>query len=186
MAQLAEMGVAVPEDFRGQMAMAGEWQTVSETPVWSVKKEEEESKEGILNPQRRKRRGSRDDDEDEEEREVRKKGWGSSIKSYPGFQHEDDELEALLKSGKPGDQSQGANEIEIGCEVAQSSVLTNPADGNQNMPAIKRESSDEQVIKPIIAATEAPDVQNLKKEESNAGPEQVIFKKRKVKHIRQK
>ncbi|KMU87580.1 hypothetical protein CIHG_05973 [Coccidioides immitis H538.4] len=33
MEQLAEMGVAIPEEFRPEMALAGEWKTVSETLV---------------------------------------------------------------------------------------------------------------------------------------------------------
>ena len=43
LAQLAEMGVAVPEDFRREMAMAGDWQTTSERLVYDndfVKKED--------------------------------------------------------------------------------------------------------------------------------------------------
>ncbi|KAJ9647885.1 hypothetical protein H2199_001661 [Coniosporium tulheliwenetii] len=42
-AQLAEMGVAIPEEFRREMAMVGDWQVTAERPVFpGVKKEEED------------------------------------------------------------------------------------------------------------------------------------------------
>ena len=44
MAQLAALGVAVPEDYRREVAMVGDWQAVSQRPIYSdaaaVKKEE--------------------------------------------------------------------------------------------------------------------------------------------------
>lgn len=102
LAQLAEMGVAVPEEFRKEVAMAGEWQTLSETPLDEVtgeriKKEEGEVKPEGLNVGVRKRKFL--EDLAEEEAEVRRNVWGSMTKSYPGpkgGEQDGEDLKTLL------------------------------------------------------------------------------------------
>lgn len=107
LAQLAEMGVAVPEEFRKEVAMAGEWQTLSETPLDEVtgeriKKEEGEGdfKPEGLNVGVRKRKFL--EDLAEEEAEVRRNVWGSTTKSYPGPKggEQEEDLNTLLGKTK--------------------------------------------------------------------------------------
>ena len=43
------MGVAIPEEFRREMAMAGDWQTLSERAIYDDVKEDEHRKDFKLN-----------------------------------------------------------------------------------------------------------------------------------------
>lgn len=114
LAQLAEMGVAVPEEFRGEMAMAGEWKVVSERPVYGFKEEEEangeEKKkkklEGLgIGVRKRKFGDAQEQHADEEGPESEKRGgrkvWGSTIQKYPNhsLDHQED-LDSLLGKTK--------------------------------------------------------------------------------------
>lgn len=100
------MGVAVPEEFRKEVAMAGEWQTLSETPLDEVtgeriKKEEGDVKPEGLNVGVRKRKFL--EDLAEEEAEVRRNIWGSTTKSYPGpkgGEQDEEDLNTLLGKTK--------------------------------------------------------------------------------------
>lgn len=91
MAQLAEMGVAVPNEFRGQMAMAGEWQVLSQRSLDMGQPAEGESS---LSIGVRKRKFEGQEEEEEAGEIVRKKGWGSTTKEYPSDAQKD--LDALL------------------------------------------------------------------------------------------
>ncbi|KAJ5679461.1 hypothetical protein N7462_007705 [Penicillium macrosclerotiorum] len=100
MAQLAELGVAIPEEYRADMALAGEWQTLSETNV--------DSQEGLEGAAKsigiRKRKHNGEEEEEgvsgnPSERLV-SKGWGSRMKIYPGAEDDDEDLDALLASTK--------------------------------------------------------------------------------------
>ncbi|PWY80591.1 hypothetical protein BO70DRAFT_406580 [Aspergillus heteromorphus CBS 117.55] len=98
MAQLAEMGIAIPDEFRGEMALAGEWQTTSEKVVRS----EDDAKADISVGVRKRKHEERDEEEEEAKREAERfvsKGWGSRTRQYPGAQ-EDTDLDALLESTK--------------------------------------------------------------------------------------
>ncbi|CAE7011943.1 hypothetical protein CFE70_002151 [Pyrenophora teres f. teres 0-1] len=100
--ELAAMGVALPAAARGDLAMAGDWKTVSEQVIGEVT-EDGEFKVTALNKGVRKRMI----DEDEEEREAagqlitKKKGWGHTYKSFPGSKGGDDDIESLLGKTKP-------------------------------------------------------------------------------------
>ncbi|KAE8352841.1 hypothetical protein BDV28DRAFT_134484 [Aspergillus coremiiformis] len=96
-AQLAEMGVAIPQEFRGDMALAGEWQTVSEKVIGTDGTEKTGPSLGV-----RKRKHGGDEEEEEAKREAERfvsKGWGSRTREYPGMQ-DDVDLDALLESTK--------------------------------------------------------------------------------------
>lgn len=99
MAQLAEMGVAIPDEYRGDMALAGEWQTLSETKIVDL-----EGAAKSIGVRKRKHDGDEEDEEDDggnpSERLV-SKGWGSRMREYPGAQNDDDDdLDSLLASTK--------------------------------------------------------------------------------------
>jgi len=91
-AQLAEMGIPIPEQSRAEMAMAGDWQTIS-------RKVEPDTKELLndkLNVGVRKREHEHDEEIEEAGEPVTRKGWGSTIRTYPGQTPVDNSLDALL------------------------------------------------------------------------------------------
>jgi hypothetical protein len=96
------MGVALPEEARQDMGMAGDWKVVTKKLVGEVndqgKFEEKQLNKGVH---------KRKIDEIEEERIAaeglitRKKGWGHTYKAFPGSKgNDDDNLEALLGAKK--------------------------------------------------------------------------------------
>ncbi|KAI9883632.1 MAG: hypothetical protein M1823_004597 [Watsoniomyces obsoletus] len=175
MAQLAEMGVAVPEEFRGDLALAGQWQVVAEHRIKS-QEEEEEDKKNFRNSRDRKRKVGNEESESEEEEEPRRrKAWGSSIKTYPGGQFPEDDLDALLGSTKTiqrPDMSESHDQEQLllnqkDAAGGESVASEQPKDGT---PTVKREPLDEVEVK-----TES----RVETEASG-----VVFKKRKAKNIR--
>ncbi|KAI5206259.1 hypothetical protein E4T42_02743 [Aureobasidium subglaciale] len=96
MEQLAAMGVAIPEEFRRDMSIRGEWSTVSETPIYSksVKPDaDDEDDTKAFGVRKRKL------DEEEQDLNMAPKAWGSRLKSYPPSKGNDEvDLDALLSS----------------------------------------------------------------------------------------
>ena len=101
MTQLAEMGVAVPEDFRRENAMAGEWETVSQRLITldgvEVKTEEQVEAKPNLNMGVRKRKIEEDAEAEALKLEEgrRRPRWGTDTRTLPG---DDDDLDTLLGS----------------------------------------------------------------------------------------
>ena len=192
LAQLAELGVAVPEDFRKEMAMVGDWQTTSERLIYDTVKEENSGdvKPEGLNIGVRKRKFEGQEEEEAGEKVVRR-GWGSTVRAYPG-QDDDQDLDALLMTTKilkregaiegnvPTDPSSQAGGITNNSAQKDASLVA--ADGQ----LIKRENSSENVVLPDATpekdVAEAPTI----KQEDDAASTGVVFKKRKAKPIRQK
>ena len=95
LAQLAEMGVAVPDEFRAEMAMAGDWKVVSQKPL------EDTTAEDPLNVGVRKRKYEGQEEEEEAGGVVARHGWGSTSKKYPGAGNGDaPNLDVLLSGVK--------------------------------------------------------------------------------------
>lgn len=82
------MGVAIPDEFKPDMAMAGEWTVTKET----VLEANGERKTDAVALGVRKRETN---DEEQEEAEIKKKRWGSKFRSHPVGEDEGD-LDALL------------------------------------------------------------------------------------------
>ncbi|KAF1968365.1 U1 zinc finger domain-containing protein [Bimuria novae-zelandiae CBS 107.79] len=103
--QLAAMGIAVPDEAKGGMALKGEWTVVKEEVVGEIN---EEGEFRALNKGVRKRKV----DEEELERELagetitKKKGWGQTYKSLPGRGDDDEDIEALFKRRKTEDKEE--------------------------------------------------------------------------------
>ncbi|KAL4932140.1 putative formin binding protein [Aspergillus undulatus] len=159
MAQLAEMGVAIPEAYRGDMALAGDWETVSETVV-RPEGEEGEEKQGTLGVRKRKAGADIDEEEEEAKKEAERfvsQGWGSRTRRYPGAKDEPDEdLDALLASTK---------------EVKKKDSGT--AEG--------KDTTDGKEDKTEEVKEEGPGIEAPAQEEEPSG---VVFKKRKPKAMR--
>ena len=108
MEQLAAMGVAVPDEYRRDMAVASEWQTVSERPIYSrpvevkseAKQEEGEEKPAIGSFGVRKRKMDEREGESgaQAAESAERRKWGSSLRTYPGAAGavEEEDLDALL------------------------------------------------------------------------------------------
>ena len=195
LAQLAAMGVAVPEDFRREMAMAGDWQTVSESPVNEVVKKDEDEKgakpsTSDVGPASvsigvRKRKYEGQEEEEEAAERVVRKGWGSTTRTYPGGD-EDVDLDALLAGTKPALSTATLQQSPVTALADASGDLARPAARADNgalpgAPLVKNEASD----LPLAAhpVHEGTEISSANTEEPSAG---IVFKKRKPKQIRQK
>lgn len=196
LAQLAEMGVAVPEEFRKEMAMAGEWQTLSETPIYDVgiKGEMEDRKPDALNVGVRKRKYEGQEEEEDAGETVFRRGWGSTTRAYPGSNEKgENDLDLLLgrtqvntrrsdvednkTSGGRRPQDQKFIQEQVADEIAQSAL---------ERPVVKKEDSGGPGIPlPLVPPHGVLDDTTVKVENSSLEPE-IMFKKRKAKPIRHK
>jgi hypothetical protein len=86
--QLVDMGIAVPDEYRADMALAGDWTVVSQRKV------EEPVIDESLNKGVRKRKFEGQEEEEEAGETVVRRGWGSTTKRYPG--EGTDDLDALF------------------------------------------------------------------------------------------
>jgi hypothetical protein len=89
-AQLAEMGIKVPEQFRPEMAMAGEWSVISR----KISDEPQQETPLSIGVKRRKIEGQEDEEEEAVSQTIVKRGWGSTTKHFPGERNVD--LDNLL------------------------------------------------------------------------------------------
>jgi hypothetical protein len=179
-AQLAELGVAIPDEFRGDMAMAGEWQTVSERVI--KQQEDEDIKFDAHSTGVRKRKAPGEETDEEDASLDTKKGWGSTIKTYAEAGKDTHDIDLLLKKalrkGKDKvEQPPTASGVEDGLE-------TDPAPAGEEL-SIKREDSEEDVkgLRPPLEGSLKSDVAGKVEKPLGGG---VVFKKRKIKNIRQK
>jgi hypothetical protein len=189
--QLADMGVVVPEEYRREMAMAGEWQTISVTPA-------AEPSTGVLGPgslafgvRKRKMEEEAEEEAAEAAAAIKHKQWGSKFKTYPGKKSRlddgNDNVEALLGGIVTKNEAKD-EEVDVKQEHADgpsADVTDQPRDA---APTIKKEESLEdathikiegQISDPYIKTEETP-----KSEEKPPGTG-IVFKKRKPKVIRQ-
>lgn len=196
--QLAGLGVSIPQEFRGDLAMVGEWAVTSTTVV------EDKPKEGYLGSEARARgvhKRERTEEEKEEEDAVRglfkkPRRWGRDSKTVGGEASED--LDALLSGGlvvkKDDDDDADAVKKEAGAEATAEGESGEA--GVDDVPSVKKEPSHEEDPIPadIPAGPVGPDKADLplvkaeERDEALAGVEApvVAFKKRKPKNIRQK
>jgi len=182
-AQLAEMGVAVPEEYRRDMALAGEWQTLSETKIEPEGLEGAAKSIGV-----RKRKHEGDEEENEHSPEpITRQGWGSRMKTYPGAEDDDEDLDALLASTKDLKKTKAAmptaakEELEKLEEQKQQPVSVVKTENEA--PDSKTSGTDEppQVKTEEPGEVSMPAVHEKSPAEEAAGP---VFKKRKPKVMR--
>ena len=176
--------------------MAGDWQTTSERLIYEndfVKKEEaEDVKPGALSLGVRKRKLEGQDEEEEAGETVVRKGWGSTIRAYPGAGGDEEDLDALLKNTKrvlkeDEDPQTLASAQSSKPEHADSHAQAKEGKPGLDLPTIKREESAGSCGVPDTilnekAVVEAPSEPFKQEEETpDFGG---VFKKRKA--IRQK
>ncbi|OAG12793.1 uncharacterized protein CC84DRAFT_1160050 [Paraphaeosphaeria sporulosa] len=170
--QLAAMGIAVPDEARGGMALKGEWTVVKEEVVGSV---DQDGEFKALNKGVRKRKV----DEAEEERELagetitRKKGWGQTFKSLPGKAGDDDDIEALFKKRKADVKDE---EPALKTEVKEEDTVKGEA---ESQPLADIPTEEEAAAKREAERKTDSTAALVKEEESSGSTPAVVFKKRK-------
>lgn len=197
LAQLAEMGVAIPEDFRKEMAMAGEWQTLSETPIHeagNIKGELEDRKPQTLNVGVRKRKYEGQEEDEEAGEMLARRGWGSTTRVYPGLNDRgEDDLDLLLGKAQVNTRRSGTEATKISGEnrfhdhsVSEEQVTDGSAHSALERPVVKNEDSGEAGNPlPLVPSHGSPDDTTIKIETRPLEPE-ITFKKRRPKSMRQK
>jgi hypothetical protein len=165
------MGVSIPDEFRPDMAMAGEWQVTSERVV----EENGEKKPDAVALGVRKRAV----EDEEEEAEAKKLRWGSRYKTHP-VEEDNADLDALL-SNVTRKEEIPAVKPEAGIvkeEIKQETKAEAPQPEGVKKEPSEEEGKISEVIPPSDVAIKAEG-------EEQAAPG-VVFKKRKAKNIRQK
>lgn len=188
MAQLVEMGVAIPEEYRRDMALAGDWQTTS---VKVIRDDNEKGNPASKSIGVRKRKAEGDADEEEEQEEPEQfisKGWGSTMRKYPGGQSENEDLDALLASTKnvkkvrPSEEDEGPEE---GVKKEAAGDALTKSEGDEAAAVAAAPESEQAPIKqeePSDTTSTATPVKNETEEPKPTGG--VVFKKRKPKAMR--
>ncbi|KUJ20666.1 uncharacterized protein LY89DRAFT_666318 [Mollisia scopiformis] len=183
LAQLAELGVSVPDEFRPDMAMAGEWTVTSQRIIGD---DDGEKKPEALALGVRKRQV---EEEEEDAVEAKRTKWGKAHRTHPVEEDETD-LDALL-SNVTRKGKEPAAKVEMDAEVKQEvkSEMENgelPSNNNigpsaeaQQPAGIKKEASPGDSVSAAI-----PPV--VKQEGEEPVPTGIVFKKRQAKNIRRK
>lgn len=149
-AQLAEMGIAVPESARANVAMPGDWQTLSRKVVAEPAADVDEK----LNIGVRKRKFENQEEEEEEAGEVVvKRGWGSTTKTYPTSTSTSESLDSLLASSfsKKKKVKEEEQDVKETTDIDNKKVVTSTA-----MPdgaTVKDDQGDESSSSPRQKAT---------------------------------
>ncbi|KAK8216578.1 hypothetical protein IWZ01DRAFT_497487 [Phyllosticta capitalensis] len=206
LAQLAAMGVAVPDEYRREMAMVGEWETVAIKPIGEQQQQKGagDDTSGTLNVGVRKRKKDDDDEENEGGAQRPKRGWGNTFKTYSstakGVATEDD-IEALLSTARKPVVKKEEETLDDAPHVkpdpdAAGAQASMPE--HDNDAAVKTEEAGSEDVKPDPETSEAaegakladiPPVTTEAEEDAGAAKSEdvgVIFKKRKSKALRQK
>lgn len=160
--QLAALGVTLPDQARGDLAIAGDWKTVTTEVVGEID-EDGEFKSLALNKGVRKRKLDEKEEEQKEAGELitKRKGWGHTYKSFPGSKGAEDDMESLLVKKTP--------------QVDQSVTTEEEADLKKEEP---REDDAGVALQDIPTAEEAAEAAVKQEEDTPAAPA-IVFKKRK-------
>lgn len=185
MAQLAEMGIAVPEEFRADMALAGDWQTTSETRIEPIQGLEGPTKSVGVRKRKHEGEGEGEEEEDEHASEpVVNKGWGSRMRQYPGAQ-EDEGLDDLIASTKDIKRTKTfipKVEIDEQETATEQSTPTVKEEGSSFKPVAQETKQSIQIKTEDPALPSEPDAEE-KPQIEDATPG-IVFKKRKPKTMR--
>ena len=190
--QLADLGVNIPTELRGDMAMVGEW-TVTATKVIADPDQTQEDRDAAAAEGRAtgmKRERERTEEEKEQEDAIKglfkKRKWGVGSKTAPA--EEDADLEALLNGPLITTKKEEAEPSRIKAEDEDATEGDGPAHVKpEPSPTIKKEL-DEEETQPGVGAPEEliPDLPDPNVGEASGAAGAVMFKKRKPKNIRQK
>ncbi|CRK40015.1 hypothetical protein BN1723_004698, partial [Verticillium longisporum] len=183
--QLAEMGISMPTEVRGDMAIPGEW-TVTNTRVVSASPRGGEAGDKVEAKAVGVRKREVTDEQKEEQEAVRglfkkQRTWGGT-RAMP---QDDAELDALLSGGVLHAPPKKEEPVEEEVKTEEGA----PQETKSEEPAVKAEPAEEGeggMDPPQEPAPAIPDVGVKTEDSAEGGPAPVVFKKRKPKNIRQK
>lgn len=197
MAQLAAMGVVVPEEYRKENAMAGEWETVTVQPTQQssllkprgLKREGEETKPvatDLANPERKRKVQDDDQDAGYTRKGVPQPNWGSDVRTYRDIEADDD-LDALLAGSASAITRKVKPELGGSTPLAGEDIKPKgEQDAASGSPKVKERTSDPDLQTTLsnIPGDAAPSA--AVEPEDEAQPDiGSMFKKRKKKASRQ-
>ncbi|KAJ5086662.1 hypothetical protein NUU61_007969 [Penicillium alfredii] len=177
MAQLAEMGIAIPQKYRADMALAGDWQTMSETKIESQDAEDMKASTESVGVRKRKHEGG-DEDVEHALGPLVSKGWGSTTKVYPGAQ-DDADLDALLVSTKDIKKTKTSTPAAEPEDQKQEPVIAAKKEDEAAGPGAPETEQSTDAKTEESGETPAPPV--AEKPEIDEPAPEVVFKKRKPK-----
>lgn len=184
LAQLAELGVAIPKEHRGEMALAGQWETVSERPVVKEEQSEAAKSYGVHN----KRKREHEDEEDEDEHGggtggsgEGRKPWGSRFRAYKREDEGAFDIGALMGAGpEDGVEAERDTDFVKKEEDVEDDKEPRTVKVDDQLPPIKNEESDPTDAPGVTEHFQTEDggeIPAVRSEEPSAP--RVIFKKRK-------
>ena len=169
LAQLAELGVEIPEEERGDLALAGKWTTMSEREVVDFAQGEPLST-GV-----RKRRFEDEDEHVEESISPQRRRWGVTTKRYSSQAKPD--LDTLLSTSTlPKVERESVkleDDPELSTVVAQIDDAASSGSGNTVSPSKQTNG--------MAPSTKEEDIQSAIRNLPEAEPAAPIFRKRKAK-----
>jgi hypothetical protein len=192
MKQLADMGVAVPDEFRREMGMASDWQTIKVTRIERPPADSEDSKEAVAFGVRKRKFEDQEEEEavlgtgDAATKEVKKnRNWGARMKTFPGSGKKggsQDDLDALLggvlvRKNAVKDEEGAVERGEVVVEDAGAGV----GEGEEELPTLKKsDSAEEQAATQKLGSL--PEIKTEAVAEGIPAPAPgmgIVFKKRK-------
>lgn len=207
--QLAALGVALPQEFRNELAMPGEWSVTSTTIVEDKSNADDEDEQAGISTARGVHKRERTEEQLEHEEAVKglfkkPRRWGRDSR---GLAEGSEDLDALLSGGlmvkKKDEVEEELKQEEDQRPVKDESVEAEGQGGVKKEDGIQTVKEEpEEDSGPILAEIKAEggkepalppvDGTNVKTEDGEKGTEAaadvpvVAFKKRKAKNIRQK
>ena len=193
--QLAEMGIAVPEEARREMAMAGDWHIQSVTPIYEKNEVERngedegvDSKTDALAVGVHKRKFEGDEEKEEAGEKVVKRGWGSTTRTWQNDDNAD--LDALLEATKAIKKDQDEPPADTRSERKPITVQTGTqacTEHHENLDGVivKREEEDAITKDALMNAIVATPTDVAIGPAVTAEEPSILFKKRKSKQTRQ-
>lgn len=179
--QLVELGVAIPDEFRKELSMTGDWQTVSETLIdpGASTKNPDAIGYGV------RKRENPEDEEEDEVKDTKRRRWESTHKTHI-MNGEEDDLDALLS--KDIRQKSADVKAEPGRDdgVVFSSTVTEVAPKLEDNEEAVVNGLKKEVLNEVLQLPPAPTSATVKQESLDEGGAGIVFKKRAKKNIRQK
>lgn len=195
--ELEALGVALPDEARRELAMVGDWEETSvEARRAGSKKMTEKEMVQIELAKQQKRKFEQEEKErkwnamDEDEKAMR--GFSIQTKTYPGQDEGAGKFDpGMLFKGKGREKAPeviGKEDEQVKVkeeEVHDDALATCRAEEDAGAASVKREQDETEEINVNVKLEEGVVV---KKEDSEAAAvsEGIVFKKRKVKHIRKR
>ncbi|KAK8044598.1 hypothetical protein PG993_004622 [Apiospora rasikravindrae] len=186
--QLADMGIDVPTELRGDMAMAGEWTVTNTKVIDDTPKTDENGNvkvEAVATGVRKRVKREGEDEEEEALQGLFKKPrkWGRDTKRA---EEDDADLDALLSGSLKQAEPVKQEKPEINSEIP-----VKKEEEEEVKSSIKEESpeNDHGISAPAKTGEDSANTAPVKAEESSAAGVEVpavVFKKRKPKNLRQK